>query len=228
MKANGRTSKVKRFIGVWKNDYFFKTIVGSAVSFCFTVLFAVYHGYLGLSLSSVWHKSICVFYILLIGIRGSILLTEQRNRNRPERKRTLCRRKTFLISSVLLLLLNLSLFLPIAVMAVMAKPVNMGLIPAITMAVYTTYKITMASIHFLRQKRRSSGNILITELRTVNFIDALVSILTLQNTLIMVNQTRAGSNDMVLLSAVSSTIIYSAIVAVTVHMLKKGLKAKQL
>ena len=32
-----------------------------------------------------------------------------------------------------------------------------------------------------------SGNILVAELRTVNFIDALVSILTLQNTLITIS-----------------------------------------
>ena len=109
-------------------------------------------------------------------------------------------------------------------MVVLDKPVSMGLIPAITMAAYTTWKITMASIHISRQRRRSSGNVLVAELRTVNFIDALMAILTLQNTLIMVERTTADQNDMLPLSAVSSALIYAIIAAITIRMLQKGLK----
>lgn len=95
------------------------------------------------------------------------------------------------------------------------------------MAAYTTWKITMASIHVARQRRRSSGNILVAELRTVNFIDALVAILTLQNTLIMVNQNTADENVMLPLSAASGAVIYAAIVCITVRMLWKGLQEKK-
>lgn len=101
----------------------------------------------------------------------------------------------------------------------------MGLIPAIAMATYTAYKITMASIHIRKQKRSNHRNVLVTELRTINFIDALVSVLTLQNTLIMVMQNEAETSDMLVLSAVSSAVIYIAILFTTVHMLVKGFKA---
>ncbi len=122
------------------------------------------------------------------------------------------------------MLLNLALILPISLMVVLKKPVNMGLIPAITMAAYTTYKLTMASIHIQKQKRSNHNNILIVELRTINFIDALVSILTLQNTLIMVKQTTSSGNDMLVLSSISSAVIYAVIIFVTVRLLIKGLK----
>ena len=82
----------------------------------------------------------------------------------------------------------------------------------------------MASIHVRRQKRRPTGNILIAELRTVNFIDALVSILTLQNTLIMVNEAKDSAHDMGFLSIVTSAGIYAAIAGITIRMLWKGLK----
>ena len=109
-------------------------------------------------------------------------------------------------------------------MVVLDKPVSMGLIPSIAMATYTTWKITMASIHIARQRRRSGGNILVAELRTVNFIDALVAILTLQNTLIMVNRTTTDENAMLPVSAASSAVIYVVIVAITLRMLQKGLQ----
>lgn len=189
MENDTISKKVKPIIEKWKKDYTFKTIASSVISFIVIILFALYNGFLGIRLLSVWHGSICVFYLLLIAIRGMILLTEKKNMARDEQEKVHHRYKTFVISSVMLLVLNLALILPISLMVILEKPVNMGLIPAITMATYTTYKLTMASVHIQKQRHSRHGNVLISELRTINFIDALVSILTLQNTLIMVEQT---------------------------------------
>lgn len=221
MRNNGRAA---RFLRTWREDYIYQTLMSSAVSFGCTALFALYNGYLGLRYGSVWHGSIGIFYLLLMVIRGIVLLTEMRNQTRLAAEQNRCRRRIFLISSVLLLVLDLTLILPISMMVVLDKPVSMGLIPAIAMAVYTTWKITMASIHVGRQRRRSGGNILVVELRTVNFIDALVAILTLQNTLIMVKRTTMDENAMLPLSAASSAVIYAVIVVITVGMLQKGLR----
>lgn len=217
MRIDGKMGAIFR---TWREDDTYRTMTGVAASFGVTAAFAAYHGYLGLRYGSVWHGSIGGFYLLLMTIRGSILLTEQRNRKRPEAMRARCRRRTFLLSGILLLVLDLALMLPVALMAVLSRPVRMGMIPAIAMAAYTTWKITMASIHIRRQRRKARGNLLIAELRTVNFIDALVAVLTLQNTLIMVNGSEKGK--MLPLTAVSSAVIYAAIVAITVRMLVKG------
>ena len=121
-------------------------------------------------------------------------------------------------------LLDLALILPVSMMVVLEKPVDLGLIPAIAMAAYTTWKVTAASLHIGRLRRNPGGNILLAELRTVNFIDALVAVLTLQNTLIMVERTAADENGMLPLSAASSGVIWAAIVAITLRMLQKGLE----
>lgn len=65
------------------------------------------------------------------------------------------------------------------------------------------------------------------ELRTVNFIDALVSILTLQNTLIMVNETEQGTDHMLPVSAASSAVIYAVIVGITLRMLWVGIRRER-
>lgn len=95
----------------------------------------------------------------------------------------------------------------------------MTLIPAITMAAYTTYKITMASINF--KKGTGSPDILFKLLRTVNFIDALVSLLTLQHTLIMVNS-KGKFIDMLPLTATTSGAILSAILILSIVTTVKG------
>lgn len=152
------------------------------------------------------------------------MFAERKSKGQSDSKKTHTRYKAFMISTLMLLLLNLALFCPIVLMVKFEKPVNMGLIPAISMAAYTTYKVTMASIHFRGQKNRKHNNILIAELRTINFMDAMVSILTLQNTLIMVNSTKSGADNMLTLSAISSAVIYIIIVSVTIRLLTVGIK----
>ena len=44
----------------------FKMLISSTASLCVTTLFALYHGFLGLALSSIWHGGICVFYLCFI------------------------------------------------------------------------------------------------------------------------------------------------------------------
>jgi RnfABCDGE-type electron transport complex G subunit len=111
--------------------------------------------------------------------------------------------------------------MPVSLMVMRMKPVGMTLIPAIAMASYTTYKIVMASVNLKRRKK--SENRLVRLLRTTGFIDALVSILTLQNTLIMVNAAGDGT-EMLALSAVTSAAIMTAILALSVAALVTGIK----
>ena len=213
-------SFLKTLLGRWRQDYAFRTMVSAGASFAMTTLFALYNGFLGLRLQSLWHGSICVFYLLLMLIRGGILLTEWSSRGKPREEAEKRRGRAFAVSGALLLLLDLALLCPIALMAQFRKPVNMGLIPAIATAAYTTWKVTMASVHICRQKRRRHGNLLVTQLRTIHFVDALVSVLTLQNTLIMVNG--GGGENMGVLSAISSGVIYAGIVFATLRLTLSG------
>lgn len=203
----------------WRQNYGFRTVISAGLSLCSTMIFALYHGFLGAWLSSLWHGSICVFYLLLVFIRGMVLLTEYLTQTMQDGERARWRQRIFFLSSAMLFLLNIALILPISLMVLLRKPVNIGLIPAIAMAAYTTYKMTMAIIHM---RRSSPHPLLVRELRTINLIDALVSILTLQNTLIMVKRSAGQENAMLPLSAISSAIIYLGIVLLTVRLFLKN------
>ncbi len=204
-------TKPKQIFRRWKTDYNFKTLVNAAGSFFVTAAFALYNAFLWFAYRSVWNGCISVYYILLASCRGIISVTEKRNLKRGEAE--VFRRRTFNITSVIFLMMNFALAVPIALMVMNVRPVNMGMIPAISVAAYTTYKVIMASINVKRKKK--SANILVREVRTINFIDALVSVLTLQNTLIIVNESKSNG-DMFVLSAVSSAAIYLFILAVSV------------
>ena len=109
-------------------------------------------------------------------------------------------------------------------MVVRQKPVDLTLIPAIAMAAYTTYKVIMASVNLKNRKR--SADSLVRLLRTISFIEALVSVLTLQNTLIMVNLKGDGS-EMLTLTAITSAAIMLAVLALSVSAMMNGIKRRK-
>ena len=205
---------------MWREDDTFRTLTAAAVSFGCTACFAFYHGYVFFRFGSIWHGGIGIFYFLLMVVRGIVLITEKRNRRRPASVQSFYRHRSFVLSSILLFILDLSLIHPISMMVLLKKPVEIGLIPAIAMATYTFTKVTTASHHL----RRKHENVLVLQLRAIAFIEALVSILTLQNTLIMVAGTPESANNMLSVCAASSAIIYLVILIITLRMLGRGLK----
>ena len=188
-----------------------------------TIVFALFNGYLGIAHGSPWHGSVCVYYLLLVALRSVALLSEK---EALKRESDGCdngfRLRMYLICSILLLVLNLCLIGPVALLVMQEKPVDMTKIPAIAMAAYTFYKITIAAINLA--KRRTSGNCLVRLLRAINFIDALLSIATLQNTLIMV-ATTGDKITLLPLTATTSALIWLAVVALSVSGLIWGIKA---
>lgn len=218
-------SRVKQFFDRWKTDYDFKTITAALGSLAVTALFALYNGFLGVSHASLWHGSICVYYLVLVILRTTVIAAGKKAGRKAEPNRALA--KVYISSAALLLFLNVCLIVPVSLMVVRQKPVDMTLIPAITMAAYTTYNVVMSSVNLKRRKRSSDR--LVRLLRTINFIDALVSVLSLQNTLIMVNMKGDGS-EMLTLSAITSAAIMLAVLAISVAAMIKGvvsLKSKE-
>ena len=218
-------SRVKQFFDRWKTDYDFKTITAALGSLAVTALFALYNGFLGVSHASLWHGSICVYYLVLVILRTTVIVAGKKAGRKAEPNRALA--KVYISSAALLLFLNVCLIVPVSLMVVRQKPVDMTLIPAIAMAAYTTYNVVMSSVNLKRRKRSSDR--LVRLLRTINFIDALVSVLSLQNTLIMVNMKGDGS-EMLTLSAITSAAIMLAVLAISVAAMIKGvvsLKSKE-
>ena len=162
----------------------------------------MYNGSLGAIYASVWPGSICLYYLLLSALRG-ILLSAVR---RPARERW-----AFRCASLLLPVLDLSLTVPAAMMVLDRKPVQIGQIPAIGMAAYTTYKVVLAAIGLKRSKRTES--LAEKALRTIAFTDALVSVLTLQNTLIVVMDGGMGGKMQILSACSSAALLALAVFA---------------
>jgi len=197
----------------YRQDGRFRAGIGAISSLAASAAFALYNGIAGLVYRALWNGNICVYYLLLAGIRGYLLVNQRKLTGLLRSKSCRLGQRVCLTAAGALLVLNLALIAPIALMVRMDRPVHMGLIPAIATAAYATWKITLASIRYRRRNRGADG--FTAQLRTVGLVDALVSILTLQNTLIMVNDAGDG-RSMLTLAALSSAVIFVGIVAISV------------
>lgn len=209
-----------------KNDYVFRALIVSTLSFFVTLMFAGYNTLLGIVYKSVWNIGIAVYYFLLLCIRAYVIFSERKfykNKLTDEEKENK-RKRIFLVQSILLFVIDIALIVPISLMVMQKKDVNYSTIPAIMTAAYTTYKIVISSRNII--KTRNERHLSIKILRTVNFVDALVSVLSLQYLLIM---TFGGEidNQMFIFCAVSSFAIWTFLIVLSLISLVQSIKLQK-
>ena len=131
-------NKTSKFVSRWKTDYNFRTIVNTAVTFFITVAFAIYNGVLGGIDSSIWNGAICVYYLLLAVIRGAIAIAEVKLVGKADEYAFNTRKKVFYSTSIILIVQNFALVVPIVMMIFFQRKVDVDIITAIAIAVHVT------------------------------------------------------------------------------------------
>ena len=204
---------ILRFISYMKSDYNRRTFIFSLISMIVCFAFAIFNGVLGIIKQSIWCGSICIYYLLLLSIKMLLLL----NRNKKGNEIGLT-----IVSYSILLIITLAMITPAILMIRNERTYSFGLIPAISSAAYTTYSFTLAIINLTKASK--SDNLIVRQLRLINMITALMSIIVLQNTLISAN----GGYDesMKLLTTYTSFLIIGIAVILIVIYLIKTLKKK--
>lgn len=149
------------------------------LSLILTLLFSIYNRIIGVIKESLWHESISIYYFTIILIKSIILIYIYKSYDRKHDS------TIFKITKILLLILNILLIVPITLLILNKRAVQMSLIFSIVIALYVTIKTTKSIINYFKNKK--TQDILIKQLLVIDLTDVVVSILTLQNTLITVN-----------------------------------------
>ncbi len=189
------------------------TVSGSLI----TVLFALYNGFLGIAYLSIWHGSICVYYIFLSMLRCGLLAAGYTIKSKERDAAVRFKKTVFFLSAVALLLLNIALVVPVSLMVHDRRGIGTSLIPAIASAAYTTYKITVSAVKLKKSRRFPFYR----ALNVIKLIDALVSVLVLQNTLIIAVD-GSISQEMFALVSASSAALMLIIFAISVIWFVRG------
>ncbi len=209
--------KVKEFFANLIHNRIYRWYLLAIISFAVSIVFLIYNFIVGVIYKLVWNFSVSFYYLLLMIIKGIILYGENKWKNlQPEKIRD-NRIKLFKIENVFLILIDLILIAPVVLLLLEQKrAVNIGMIPTIAIAAYTTYKIIIACVNYSRTKK--SDNLAIHGLKIISLKEAIVSIITLQNTMVVVF---GKVSDMLTLTTCTSIGMLASMVVISIFQFVK-------
>lgn len=165
------------------DDYTFRTILTTLPSVVINVAYTVYNGVIGIMNQSAWFITMAVYYSLL-GIMRYCAVSTERKILRMEEKEMIRKKQLSVIKTdgFLLLILNLALSGVVLLTIAQGTAKTYSEIMVISIAAYTFYKITMAVINMVKVRKMESP--ILIAIRNIGVADALVSVLTLQATML--------------------------------------------
>ena len=113
----------------------------------------------------------------------------------------------------MLIILTIAMIAPAFLLVLDERTYNLGLISSIASAAFTTYNITMSIANM--KKAKNTDNPIIKQIRLVNIVNTLMSILVLQNTLILANG--GYTDEMKNLSMATSVGIIVLIIVIEIY-----------
>ena len=193
---------IKEIVKKLKDDYNKRTVIFAFLSVLAIICFTVYNGILGFLYDSIWHICIFAYYVFLLLIKG-ILVFGITNK-KAKSNQLLIVYTTF----IMLIVMTIAMIAPAFLLLLDKRTYNLGLIPSIASAAYTTYSIVVSILNM--KKSKSAPSPTIKQISLVNIVNALMSIIVLQNTLILANG--GYTDDLKKLSIASSAGIIVLII----------------
>ena len=166
-----------------------------------------YNGILGFSFGSTRHISIFAYYVFLLLIKGILVFGITNKKAKTNQLRIVY--TTFII----LIVMTIAMIAPAFLLLLDKRTYNLGLIPSIASAAYTTYSIVVSILNM--KKAKSAPSPIIKQISLVNIVNALMSILVLQNTLILASG--GYTDDLKKLSIASSVGIILLIIIIEIY-----------
>lgn len=218
------TVKKNSFGAHFLEDYRFRTILTTMPSFMINVAYTIYNGVIGIMNQSSWFITMAVYYSLL-GIMRYCAVHTERKISRLEDHELIRKKELAVIKTdgILLLLLNLALSGVVLLTIAEGTAKAYSDIMAISIAAYTFYKIIMAVINMVKVRKMESP-ILIT-IRNIGVADALVSMLTLQMTMLVSFQ-GTDSPDMNRMNGITGLAVCLLISALGISMIYYAFKRR--
>ena len=150
------------------------------ISVVATAAFTIYNFYLAFAHQATWNLWVAIYYLCLMAIQVMSLTISKLSSGKGKEYPL----AAFIVVSSLIILLSLLMIGPAILMLSNKRAVTLGTIPAIAIAAYTAYKVTMTILDFA--KRKKNQTLLASQNRAAKVASSIMSVLTLQNTLVLV------------------------------------------
>lgn len=155
------------------DDSRFRIVTTATMSFIINIVYAIYNGILGIADGSWWFITMSAYYAVLSIMRVYVVLHERKKKNDE--------RRVMRFAGVFLLLLSWVLAGSVVLSATHDVAKSHHEIVMITIALYTTVKVTLAIINAV--KARKSDSLLLITIRNISCADAAASVVSLQRSM---------------------------------------------
>ena len=196
--------KINNFIKTIFNK---KELIVSISSLFISFLYTIYNMIIGIINYSIFNGIISIYYLLLT-ICNSILIYRIYRTKKSEKPYKI----TYIFIYVILFLLTISFIVPAILLLLNDNIFFLDTIYSIVCALFTTISMTFSIINYVKARKEDNENIKL--LRLCNLISSLLSIIILQNILILSNGEL--NNDMLILSIFTTCIIILFIIVLTI------------
>lgn len=219
---NGEKSKSGFFRRLIK-DYQFRTVVFAVFSAVFTSIYGAISGVFAAMGNSVWYAVFCAYLLILAVVRmlnlaiyGCLKIVCRNDGMRLYK----VKQKIYIANGGVFVLFAISLGIVITLLYQGQKPVESNKIFAIMSAAYAFFKITAALVN-LKKTKRYCDSVLLT-VRDISLIDAMASVLLLENTLPLTFG--ALDSNIRIVIAVTGMAVCLLTVAIGIYMIRNGCK----
>lgn len=200
------------------NEPRYRVIYGAAWALAINMLYALYNGALGIVNRSIWFMTMSAYYSILSMTRFSAVLCERRSGGAEARGTEFFVMK---LTGALLAVLSITMGGVIHISLAQDIAVRHGTIVMITIAAYTFYKITMAIIRAVKQRKNPSP--LLAVIRGIGYADVAASVFTLQRSMI-VSFNGMPARDAFIMNVLVGFAACVFILAIGISMIVRGIK----
>lgn len=160
-------------------DYRWRTILFAVPGMVSNIIFATFNGVIGITSHSAWFGTLSAYYILLSIMRAGVVRQERKLASVKEKQEHMQRElSVYRRNSVLFMFMAVVLAGAVVLLLNAQGGKNYPGYTIYAVAAYTFYKIVTSTIQVIKVGKRKSPLLSIT--RRIGYIDACVSILTLQ------------------------------------------------
>lgn len=203
-------------------SYRFRTVVFTYLGTIIASAYIVINLFYGIKDHFLWYFAMSVYYVIIGIMRGLILSRDRKAQKMEEETGTEYEKKSFLITGVILTLSTIVM----AGIVTMTVRNNLAFLTArgilvYGIAIYTFYKLGMSVLNLHTASKQSSWSV--KAIRNIGFVDALMSLLHLQITLITIYSS-INDKDSRVLNIVIGFCICLICIVIGIRMIVRALK----
>lgn len=178
------TIEVKNpFVNRFLTDTRYKIFTTSVFALVLNVAFAIFNGAIGIISKSAWFGTLSAYYLLLAGVRLTIIYHETHAKKKTPQKQLLGEIEVYRRCGISLVWMTVPLGATVYLLTSFEGEKYYPGLTIYVVATYTFYKVVMAVINMLKAERGKDP--LIMAARQIGYADAWVSLLSMQAAMIL-------------------------------------------